>query len=85
MKIVLRLLLILTISFATTSCDEEEWSGIKFRPYWFVGDYKNEQILNSTLNLKVKASSPDFNNYACLNVDQIMELADILRRIKSSR
>lgn len=50
-------------------------------PKFYVGDYKNEQIINSD-NQFIKANDPLFNFYGCLHSDDIISLKQYLNSCK---
>jgi len=58
--------------------------GIKFDPNPYVSDYKNRGIVNRDGDF-VSCAEPRFNDYACLSVEKLKELAEILKRARLPR
>lgn len=58
----------LFILFTLTSCGT-------FDPNFFVGDYKNSQIISMS-GQTVSCSDPNFNEYACIHQDDLEDYID---------
>lgn len=67
---------ILTLVILTSSCGRIKWD-----PNFFVSDYINSAIVDRN-GVVVYTDTPEFNNYACLSIDKIMELNEILIRAR---
>lgn len=76
MKIDKLLLVLLMISFVA-SCT----TGITWNPDWYIGDYLNERII-SEKGHTIQANNQEFNGYACIHIEQVIELKEILRKAR---
>lgn len=56
-------------------------TGIKFNPDWHVGDYEQMRIVPEK-GEPILCEDPRFNNYACMHVDKIKELKEILLKAR---
>lgn len=59
-------------------------TGIKWNPDFYVGDYENQAIVNEK-GIYVYSDEIEFNNYACLSEEKVLELAEILYRARLPR
>ena len=72
MKIAKTLLLGSTMFFLV-SC------GATFNPDWHVGDYLGEQLVSATGHT-VPADTPEFNDYACMHTNKVIQLKNLFKR-----
>ena len=75
-----RLTLMLILTVMVISCQ----TGIKFDPQWHNADHLRQSIVyshNGNEN-QVFTDEPEFDQYACMHINKIQELAEILKRAK---
>ena len=72
-----KLLLLLTIFFVN-SCGTE---GIKFDPNFYVPDHEKMSIISERGD-EIMCNQPEFDKFACLHIDKIIELKQILDRAR---